>query len=294
MSTTHTGKSAKEQDFFDEDFEITYDEDLDDYDLDDLDDLNDTDDSDGDDFDDTDDGNDFDDDDYDDDDFNDDDGFDDDDYDDDYDDFDDDDYDDGDRRSRKRGRKKNGKRKDNQETERKKKRRAPNLVSPAAKAAKTGTKALFKLLNWLLRGATLILIAVIFYILLKNFWQGHSAYGDLFQIAADDSHILAAYLAVAGFLLLFELISFFLVLFGKGTTGRGGRRQDTGRGLFSFLFIAITSLLSCQLYAWIPLSPAALSGVQGAVLIYGGLYRTLLPLCIAGIISCLLRKFLIR
>ena len=227
-----------------------------------------------------DDGYDYDDDDYDDYDY-------DDDYDDDDCDYDDDDYDDSRRRSKK------GKRAESKQ-KKKKRRKMPNLLSPVSKTAKAGGKAAFKIANLILRAATLILIAIIFCLLAVNFWKNYGAFGSIATAVAEKNYALAAYAAVAVFLLLFELITFFRVLSGSKKSGRKGRYVDTGRGLFSFLLIYAGSLLSALFYGLIPASPQPLAGVSGALLVYGSLRCTLFALCVAGVISCLIRKFAIR
>lgn len=170
----------------------------------------------------------------------------------------------------------------------------PNLVSPVAKTAKAGGKAIYNVVNTLLRAATLILIAAVAYTLAINFWKNHSAYGDILRAVSDKNYILGAYAGVAAFLLLFELIAFFMVLSGSKKSGRKGRYQDTGKGLFSFIFIYAGAYLASMLNGLIPASPAPLQGVQGALFVYGSLCSALLPLCTAGVISCLVRRFLIR
>ena len=176
----------------------------------------------------------------------------------------------------------------------KKRRKAPNLVSPAAKTVKTGGKIVYKLVNLLLRTATLILTAVIFYVLAENFWKHHAAYGDVFRAFIEKNYVLAAYTGIALFLLLFEFFSFLMILTGSKKSDHKDRRLDTGKGLFSFIFIYAGAFLSYLLCGLIPSSPAFLQGVQGALNVYGSMHTTLLPLCIAGIISCLIRKFLVR
>lgn len=276
--------SISKKDFFDDDFEVIYEGDLPDLPEDDDDDyedvlqkLADYDDGD-DDFDD----------DY--------------DYDDDYDDDDDYDYD-ARRKSKKRkpaGSKKKKTRNasarsgSDRDRKKKKRRKMPNLLSPVSKTAKAGGKAAFKIANLILRAATLILIAMIFCILASNFWKNYSAYGSLATAVAEKNYALAAYAAVAVFLLLIELITFFRVLSGSKKSGRKGRYVDTGRGLLSFIFIYAGSLLSALFYGLVPTSPQPLSGVQGALLVYGSLRSTLFALCAAGVISCLIRKFAIR
>lgn len=181
----------------------------------------------------------------------------------------------------------------------KKKRKIPNLLKPVAKTAKNGgklgAKAIYKTTNFLLRSATLLLIGAVIAVLGFHFFTGYTPYGSLAQAAAQKNYTLAAYFAVALFLLLVEIIAFFMVLFGgKTKRDRKGRAADNGRGLFSFLFVYAGSYLSLHLHSLIPASPHPLQGVQGALAIYGGLHNLLLPLCAAGIVSCILRRFVIR
>ena len=176
----------------------------------------------------------------------------------------------------------------------KKKRRMPNLLSPAARTAKTGARAALQVANMLLRCATLILILLIMWLLARNFWDNHSALGNIARMVSEKNYVLGGYTGVALFLLLFELITFLIVLFGKKRSSRNGRLLDTGRGLLSFIIIYIGSYLSALLYTLVPASPEALQGVQAALLVYGSLQSALLPLCTAGVVSCLVRRFLIR
>ena len=159
----------------------------------------------------------------------------------------------------------------------KKKRRMPNLLSPAARTAKTGARAALQVANMLLRCATLILILLIMWLLARNFWDNHSALGNIARMVSEKNYVLGGYTGVALFLLLFELITFLMVLFGK-------KRSS----------IYIGSYLSALLYTLVPASPETLQGVQAALLVYGSLQSALLPLCTAGVVSCLVRRFLIR
>ena len=172
----------------------------------------------------------------------------------------------------------------------KKRRKAPNLAAPAAKTIKTGSKVVCKIVNLLLRTATLTLTALIFCLLAKN----HGAYGDVFYAFIERNYILCAYAGIALFLLLFEFFTFLMILTGSRKRDRQDRRIDTGKGLFSFIFIYACSFLSYLLNGLIPSSPSPLQGIQGALNVYGSLHTLLFPLCTAGIISCLIRKFFIR
>ena len=77
----------------------------------------------------------------------------------------------------------------------KKRKKLPNLLSPVAKTAKTGGKIIYKVVNLLLRCATLILMALIFYKLALAFWQNHSALGNAFTMINGKNYTLAAYFA---------------------------------------------------------------------------------------------------
>ena len=177
----------------------------------------------------------------------------------------------------------------------KKRKHIPNLLSPAVKTLKTGGKAAEKLLNLILRAATLILTAVIIFLMTISFWKNHSTYGNITTAAAEQNYILAAYLGTAFFLLFIECIAFLSILFASRTrNSQNGQRTDTGRGLFSFLFIYLGSWFSLYFSGLIPSSPAPLQGLQGALSVYGSLQHSLFILCAAGVASCLIRKFIIK
>ncbi len=171
---------------------------------------------------------------------------------------------------------------------------SPDLISPASKTAATSIRFIYRLISLLLRSATLILIGVITYTLAVNFWENHRAYGDIIHAVLEKNYILAAYAIVAAFLLLFELFSFLFVLATSRRTDYRGRKVDTGSGLFSFVFIYAGSYLAFFFHSLVPISPSPLLGIQGALKVYGSMRSVLLPLCIAGIISCLVRKFAVR
>ena len=195
----------------------------------------------------------------------------------------DDDYDDS-----RNGRKK--------EKNRRKKRgvKIPNVAKPVAKTAKTGGKILFKFINFLLRMGTLLLIAWIIYLLGLHFLTNVGPFGNIISRLTAADQELIAYLAVAGVLLLYEIIIFFCVLGGSRKQGRDGNTIDNGRGLTSFIIIAAGSYLSAVFASLIPQIPAALQGIQSALTVYGSLKNTLLPICAAGVVSCIIRKFIIK
>ena len=216
---------------------------------------------------------------------------DDDDYDDNY--YDDDDYNSNGRDSKKK--KRNDKQDPDSKKSKKKKRRGlPNVGKPVANIAKTGINATKKLVGTILRAATLILIALIILILLKTFLSNAGSYGKILLLGQTKDTTLIAYLAVGAVLVGYELLNFFWAASRTRARSRHNNRLDTGRGLLSFVIIYADSYLAAMFSHLIPSSPSWLTGVQGGLSIYGGLKATLLPLCIAGVVSCVVRKIIVR
>ena len=172
--------------------------------------------------------------------------------------------------------------------------KVPNVAKPVAKTAKAGGKILFKLINFLLRIGTLLLIAWIIYLLGLHFLANVGPFGNIISRLTAADQELIAYLAVAGVLVLYEILIFFCVLGGSRKQGRDGNTIDNGRGLTSFIIIAAGSYLSAMFASLIPQIPAALQGIQSALTVYGSLKNTLLPICVAGVVSCIIRKFIIK
>lgn len=171
--------------------------------------------------------------------------------------------------------------------------KVPSLLSPIKKTARAGGKAAAKITKSILRIATLIIIICIMALIIVNFARNYSAYGVLKNIAADKNYALGAYLGVAAVLLIYELITFFWALTSQKLRERHrNSRLDTGRGMFSFILMAAGSYLAEIFCHLIPETYPALSGAKGGLTVYGSLSSTLLILCAAGIISCLLRRFL--
>ena len=232
-----------------------------------------------------------------------------DDYDDDYTDYDggtdyydDDDYDDDyeyddynsngrDSKNKKRSSKQDP---DSKKSKKKKRHGLPNVGKPVANVAKTGINATKKLVGTILRAATLILIALIILTLLKAFLSNAGSYGKILLLGQTKDTTLIAYLAVGAVLVGYELLNFFWAASRTRARSRHNNRLDTGRGLLSFVIIYAGSYLAAMFSHLIPSSPSWLTGVQGGLSIYGGLKATLLPLCIAGVVSCVVRKIIVR
>lgn len=127
-----------------------------------------------------------------------------------------------------------------------------------------------------------------------NFWIGSAPYGNVETILTEQNLTLISYAAFAGLLLFFEFCAVFWSLTkSRYREGRTVYKEDTGRGLFSFLFIYICSLLSFILCSFLPDSFGDLTvvnGIHGALNVYGSMHNTLFGLCLAGVVSCIARK----
>ena len=179
-----------------------------------------------------------------------------------------------------------------------KKRSGPSasiITTPVKKTVQTGAKITSKLMQSGARGVTLVMIALISLIIFKNFWSNYPAYGSLATAVSAKNYTLGAFLGVAAFLLIMEIIFFLWSLTGPFVYGdRGTRHVDSGRGLFSFLFIGVTAIAAEMFWNLIPSSPSPLTGLSNGLQLYGSLKGTLLPLCIIGLISCIVRKIFSR
>ena len=173
-------------------------------------------------------------------------------------------------------------------------RKLPNVGKPVANVAKTGINATKKLVGTVLRAATLILIALIILVLLKAFLSNAGTYGKILLLGQTKDATLIAYLIVGAVLIGYELLNFFWAASRTRARSRNNNRLDTGRGLISFIVIYAGSYVAAIFSHLIPASPSWLTGVQGGLSIYVGLKATLLPLCIAGVVSCVIRKIIVR
>lgn len=167
----------------------------------------------------------------------------------------------------------------------------------ARRTPKYGTKSIYRTARAVIRVVSLLITAGTLGLLLYNFWRGAAPYGDWEAILSEKNYTLGAYAAVASIFLLFELVAFFWSM--TRTRVRDGRRmykEDTGRGFFSFIFIYISSYLSFLVCSFLPErfeSLDILNGIRGALAVFGSLHNVLLGLCLAGVISCLVRRHMI-
>ena len=171
-----------------------------------------------------------------------------------------------------------------------KKGRRVHLAAPIRKGGRT----LSRLTAAVVHVLTVVLILVILVYVCWTFWRASTPYGDIMDMIRTQqlSVTLAAYLCVAALFVLFELIALFWSMTKtRVRNGLDSWYEDNGRGLFSFLFVFATSYLAFLLSPFIPEAPEAVYGVKGALEVYGSMHNVLFGLCIAGIISCIVRKY---
>lgn len=169
-----------------------------------------------------------------------------------------------------------------------------NYTYSNKRSAKYGTKGIYQFARFVVRVISILITAGTLGVIAYNFWRGAAPYGDPQTILSEKNVTLAAYAAIAALFMLYELAAFFWSLTKvKVRDGRNVYREDRGRGLFSFVFIYSSSYLSFLLTSLLPEdfgSYALLNGVRGALEVFGSLHNTLLGLCLAGVVFCLVRK----
>lgn len=172
-------------------------------------------------------------------------------------------------------------------------RSIPNLLGPVQSTAKYGGKVIYKITSILLRLISLLLVISTAGFMAWNFWKGSAPYGDPATAVAEKNYCLAAYACVAALFLFIEVVSFFWAM-TRVRLYNNGRivRKDTGRGLSSFVLIYLCSYAAFWLNRIVPDSHEILRGIRGGLEVFGSMHNTLFGLCLAGVVSCLIRKFL--
>lgn len=208
----------------------------------------------------------------------------------------DDDFDDNPENKKRSKRKKNQNSKQNQDSQKARRRPRPNVASPVKKTVQTGAKAVSSIIRLICKIASMLILALIIYILATHFFEGLISYGDPTAAISEKNYVMAAYAGFAVFVLLFEILSFLWSLSGPRVSSKNGKsyQADTGRGMSVFILTGAGSCLAYIAGGLIPTSPLPLTGLKGAVEVFGSLSATLIPLCIAGIISCILRRIFSR
>lgn len=182
---------------------------------------------------------------------------------------------------------------DDRGTDRRRRRRSGGGV-PLAAPIRKGGRLLSRLSSALLRQLSLILIIATAVYVTYTFWRASAPYGDIMESVRLRSitHTLAAYLSVAALFLLFEFISLIWAMTRvRVHNGKESWKEDTGRGLFSFITVFAASYASFLFCSLLPDTPDVIYGLKGALTVYGSMHNVLLGLCAAGVISCLIRKY---
>lgn len=171
------------------------------------------------------------------------------------------------------------------------------LAAPLQK----GGNALYKVSKTFIRNLTILLILIIIAILAYNFYVGSAPYGDLENSleAQAFSPTLLAYAAVAAIIIFFEIIALFRSMTKERIRDEYGVHwEDVGRGRNSFIILYICSYAAFLFSDFIPenieVLPAGieiLKGIKGALAVFGSLHNQLFGLCVAGVVSCVIRKY---
>lgn len=165
---------------------------------------------------------------------------------------------------------------------------------PLAAPIKKGGKLLSRLTSALIRQLSLILILATTVYVTYNFWRASTPYGDVMESLQTRSITitLAVYLCCVAIFILFEMIALLWAMTRTRVhDGTRSWKEDTGRGLLSFVIVFVSSYLAFLFSPYLPDAPDALYGLKGAMNVYGSLHNALFGLCAAGVISCLVRRY---
>lgn len=175
-------------------------------------------------------------------------------------------------------------------TARRKGARPTRLAAPIQK----GGNAMLNVVLMIIRNLTLFLMLAILILMGYNFLRGSAPYGDIENAVSTNTYTmtLAAYFSVAAILMFYEIISMLWAMTRvRVRDSYGTFRKDVGRGLFSFVLLYLCSHLAFFINDWIPESTEFLRGLHGALDVFGSMHNVLFGLCLAGVISCLFRKY---
>ena len=192
------------------------------------------------------------------------------------------------------GRKKRYTDRDQEPEARRSSRRKKGRGVPLAAPIRKGGRTLSRLAAAVVRSLTAILLLGMIVYVTYTFWRASTPYGDIMEMIRTQqlSITLLSYLCVAVLFLLFELISLLWSMTRvRVRNGIDSWKEDTGRGLFSFILVFASSYLAFLLSPFIPDAPEAVYGVKGALEVYGSMHNVLFGLCAAGVISCIIRKY---
>lgn len=168
--------------------------------------------------------------------------------------------------------------------------RRTQLAAPIQK----GGNAVLNIARTIIRNLTLFLMLAILILMGYNFLRGSTPYGDIENAVASNTYTktLAAYFSVVALLMFYEIISMLWAMTRVRVRDEYGTcREDVGRGMFSFIFLYLCSFISFYISDWLPESIEVLNGLKGALDVFGSMHNTLFGLCLAGVVSCLFRKY---
>lgn len=175
--------------------------------------------------------------------------------------------------------------------DRKRRRYRPTrLAAPIQK----GGNAVMGIARTVIRNLTLFLMLAILILMGYTFLRGSTPYGDIENAVATNTYTLklTAYFSVAAAMILYEIISMLWAMTkARFRDEYGYHREDVGRGMFSFIFLYLCSYAAFVINDWIPESHEILTGLRGALDVFGSMHNVLFGLCLAGVISCLFRKY---
>lgn len=174
----------------------------------------------------------------------------------------------------------------------KRKRRRPltHLAAPIQK----GGDAVFGLARSVTRNLSLLLMIGTTIFMCYNFWRGSAPYGDIEHAIATNTYTpkIAAYFSVVTILLFYQIISMLWTMTKARVRDEYGRhKEDVGRGRNSFIALFLLSYAAFIFHRWIPETHEVLHGLKGALDVFGSMHNVLFGLCLAGVISCLFRKY---
>lgn len=176
------------------------------------------------------------------------------------------------------------------------KRRSRRRYRPTRLAApiQKGGNAILGIARTLIRNLTIFLMLGILIFMGYNFYKGSIPYGDIEHAISTNTYtqMMTAYFSVAALLLLYEIFSILWAMTKVRVRDRYGvHREDVGRGLASFIWLYIFSYAAFFVNRWIPESMDILKGIKGALDVFGSMHNVLFGLCLAGVVSCLFRKY---
>lgn len=143
-----------------------------------------------------------------------------------------------------------------------------------------------------LRFATALVMLLLTMRLAVAFMTGYPLLGSIGTMFAEKNWGLMLYLAGAACLVLLGFVSAFWSLSRRSAASDDRiRSYDTGRGLFAFLFFLIICM-AAGLETFLPEGGTLISALQSFLQTLSSAYSKVLPLSVAGIVLCVIRKVL--